>query len=135
MQKKPFQNGKSEVTTRDLVMDCALPAMPGESRKAMLKRAAENAGLSYARMVAFFYNKGNPPPEAQEKLRQAAIERRRIRQAWSDIERDKRLAELIDTQKRLDREIETLRRTVRGGSGIGDHSIGTAHPARRATDR
>jgi len=58
--------------TRKLVLACALPGVPGESRKEAFNRAADNSGLSVQRIRAFFYGKGNPPDEAREKLAEAA---------------------------------------------------------------
>lgn len=104
MTKKPFQDGKDEMNTRSLVLDCALPAEPGESRKSALLRAAKNSGLTYARVVAFFYGKGNPPFEAREKLTEAA----RIRRAWADIQMDQRLAELTAARERLKADVERM---------------------------
>lgn len=106
MLKNPFQNGKSKVTTRDLVMTCAFPGEPGESRKSALQRAAANAGLSYERMVAFFYGKGNPPDEAREKLLRAAAERQQMIQRWKDIEARNEIARLETVQARLERHVD-----------------------------
>lgn len=111
MAKKPFQNGKSEMSARELVLSCAMPAVPGESRKAALLRAAEYSGLTYARILAFFYGKGNPPPEAREKLEQAAAARlaeieyrQRTQDAWNDMARRRRIAELEAELERLKRD-------------------------------
>ena len=105
MLKKPFHNGK-KMATRDLVMTCAFPGEPGESRKAALQRAAVNAGLSYQRVVAFFYEKGNPPPEAREKLINAAAERQQMIQRWKDIEARNEIARLETVQARLERHVD-----------------------------
>lgn len=105
VSKKSFQSGKSEMNTRSLVLDCALPAEPGESRAKALSRAARNSGLTYARIVAFFYGKGNPPDEAREILRQAAEARRReVNERWGDLARRQRIAELQSEIERLQRD-------------------------------
>jgi len=100
VEKKSFQNGKSEMDTRSLVLDCALPGIPGESRQSALVRASEASGLSYARIVAFFYKKGNPPQEAREKLEEAARVQRAL---WQDMTRRQDIAR-IQTSIRKTRE-------------------------------
>jgi len=105
--KKPLQNGKTKMNTSRLVLDCALPGIPGESRKQALVRAAENAGLSYARMRAFFYNLGNPPDEAREKLLEAARLRRAV---WGDEAQEQLLDELKMQTKRIRENVAVLNR-------------------------
>lgn len=111
------------MNARSLVLDCAMPAVPGESRKAALMRAAQNSGLTYPRIKAFFYGAGNPPAEAREKLIEAA----RVKRAWADIQMDQRLAamtaeyeRLKSDVERLDREISAARRAVADGVGKND---------------
>lgn len=106
------------MSPRELVLDCAFPAEPGESRKSMLQRAARNAGLSYARMVAFFYGKGNPPDEARRKLEAEAA---RIKREWLDIALDKRLAEMAATRERLIEQREAIDRKISGIDGALSH--------------
>lgn len=128
MQKKSFHNGKSEMDTRSLVLDCALPAEPGESRKAALIRAARVSGLSYARIFSFFYGRGNPPAEAREKLKEAA----RIRRAWADIEMDQRLAELTAARARLEADVEKLDREIASARRAGADGTRGTHSSARA---
>lgn len=125
MAKERFQNGKTEVNTRQMVLDCGFPAEPGESRKAMLQRAAKNAGFSYARVVAFFYGKGNPPDEAKEKL---AKEAARIKRAWMDLHMDQRLAELAGEREKLAAKREEIDRQI----AAADRALAYG---RRQTDR
>lgn len=127
VRKKPFQNGKSEMDTRSLVLDCALPAEPGETRKAALLRAARNSGLTFARVCAFFYGKGNPPLEAREKLIEAAS----IRRAWADIQMDQRLAELTAARARLKADVERMDREIAAALRNGrDGGRGSYRPDR-----
>lgn len=122
MLKKSGQEMGSASTDRDLVLLCASPGTPGESRKAALLRAAKNTGLSYQRIVAFFYSKGNPPLEAREILRREA-ERRRLTQAWGDIGLDKRLAEMSAQYERLKRDVEELDRQISSARGALDNGL------------
>lgn len=75
-----IKSDREEIAASDAqaVLICAGPGEPGESRKTMLVRAAQKSGLSYARIVAFFYAKGNPPPESRTQLLAAA---RRVSEA------------------------------------------------------
>lgn len=93
--------------TRSLVLDCALPGIPGESRQQALWRAADNSGLSYARIRAFFYGLGNPPNEAREKLSEAAKLRRAI---WADEARRDQIEELKMDIRRTRENVAELRR-------------------------
>lgn len=124
MSKKHNHNGTDDMNARELVLDCATPAVPGESRKAMLVRASRNTGLSYARMVAFFYAKGNPPPEAKEKLSREA---QRIKTGWADMQLDRRLSELGARREQLQKELQELDRKMSATIGNLDHG-------RRASD-
>lgn len=131
MWKKPFQSGKDEMSTvsdAELVLTCAEPAVPGESRKQALLRAARFSGLTYSRITAFFYGKGNPPSEAREKLIAAAC----VRHAWADIQMDQKLAAMTAEYERLkadverlDREINAARRLGRDGCGKTDRRSGS----------
>lgn len=132
MWKKPFQNGKDEMNTRSLVLDCALPAVPGETRRAALLRAARNSGLTYARIVALFYDKGNPPLEVREKLIAAAREKHRIKRAWADIQTDQRLAAMTAEYERLKADVERLDREIAAARRAGADGAGEANSRFRA---
>jgi septal ring factor EnvC (AmiA/AmiB activator) len=97
------------MNARSLVLDCVYPVEPGESRQSALLKAARNSGLSYARVLAFFYNKGNPPPEAWEKLEAAAGAMRR---AANDTLMDHRLAAMTAEYQRLKADVDRLDREI-----------------------
>lgn len=121
MSENRSQNEESEMNTRSLVLDCAMPAIPGESRKAALMRAAKNSGLTYARIKAFFYGAGNPPAEAREKLIAAA----RVKRAWADIQMDQRLAVMTAEYERLKADVERLDREIAAARRAGANGVGT----------
>jgi len=106
---------------REAVRDCALPAVPGETLKAAMYRAAKRVGIAAGRLYDIYNGEALPRWHEGETIRQRAEERRAIVERWGDLNRRRELAELRARLERLERDETT---SIEGGAMADEPTLG-----------